>query len=90
MITSNLKNKNIEVEVKDTHKTAIKEYKRITVPGLSSTVMPDVSITKKDKDNKEYDDYIVFIEVVSNTLKKTIKKLYYVLVLQLIYTTEKF
>ena len=37
MITSNLKNKNIEVEIKDTHKTAIKEYKRIKVPDIYNT-----------------------------------------------------
>ena len=87
MITSCLKDRNVEAEAKDTHEMTIKEYTRIRLPGVSSTIMPDVSITnKKDEKLKGVEDnYIVFIEVLSETLKKTIKKLYYVLVLQLIY-----
>ena len=46
--------------------------------------MPDVSIKRTTKLKKT--TTVVFIEVLSETLKKTIRRLYYVLVLQLIYT----
>ena len=49
------------------------------MPGISLSNKTDVSITKPD------DDKIVFIEVLSKTLVKTITKLYHILLLQLVY-----
>ena len=51
---------------------------RLEVPSISSKIKPDASIAIKD-------DKIVFIEVLSETSVKTIRKLYHVLLLQLVY-----
>ena len=69
--------KGLKVEL--TQNRLITEYNRLQLPGISSAMKPDVSITNTEGDK------IVFIEVLSDTLVKTIKKLFFVLLLQLVY-----
>ena len=54
------------------------DYKSLEVPSISSKIKPDASIATKD-------DKIMFIDVLSETSVKTIRKLYHVLLLQLVY-----
>ena len=62
-----------------TNTTTIEQYKELLVPTISSAIKPDISI-KDSKGNK-----ILHIEVLSETLVKTIRKLFFDLLLQLLY-----
>lgn len=60
-----------------TNKTTIEEYKELIAPTISSAIKPDISI-KDIKDNK-----IMYIEVLSERLVRTIR--FFDLLLQLLY-----
>ena len=62
-----------------TNTTTIEQYKELLVPTISSAIKPDISI-KDSKGNK-----ILHIEVLSETLVKMIRKLFFDLLLQLLY-----
>ena len=62
-----------------TNTTTIEQYKELLIPSISSAIKPDISI-KDSKGNK-----ILHIEVLSETLVKTIRKLFFDLLLQLLY-----
>ena len=62
-----------------TNTTIIEQYKELLVPTVSSAIKLDISI-KDSKGNK-----ILHIEVLSETLVKTIRKLFFDLLLQLLY-----
>ena len=68
-----------EYTVEVTNSTSITEYKELIVPTVSSVIKPDISI--KDSENNK----ITYIEVLSETLVKTIRKLFFDLLLQLLY-----
>ena len=76
---SNILNSHKGLKVQLTQNRLITEYNRLQVPGISTAIKPDVSITNTEGDK------IVFIEVLSDTLVKTIRKLFFVLLLQLVY-----
>jgi len=62
-----------------TNTTTIEQYKELIIPTLSTAIKPDISI--KDIEGNR----IMHIEVLSETLVKTIRKLFFDLLLQLLY-----
>ena len=67
------------LEVHLTKDKELEYFKDIDIPGISSRVKPDLSVYNKAKNA-----YVAFIEVETETLQSTIRKMYFVLLLQLI------
>ena len=67
------------MEVHLTRDKEIQHFKDIEIPGISSRIKPDLSVYNKSKNV-----YVEFIEVESETLESTVRKMYFVLLLQLI------
>ena len=66
----------------DVHLTKDKEielFSNIEIPSISSRVKPDLSVYSKKKKQ-----YVFFTEVESETFEGTVKKMYFILMLQLI------
>ena len=71
------KHGNLEVHL--TRDNEIECFKNLDIPGISSRVKPDLSAYNRSKKQ-----YVFFIEVESETLMSTIRKMYFVLLRQLI------
>ena len=71
--------KHRDLEVRLTRDQEIECFKDVDIPGISSRVKPDLSVYSRSRKQ-----YVSFIEVESETLISTIRKMYFVLLLQLI------
>lgn len=78
-VSSILKDRQQSIVTVNHNTKVIEEYEQLIVPGLFSSLIPDILI--KDTDG----NIIVHIEVVSETLERTIRKMFFNLVLQLLY-----
>ena len=67
------------LEVQLTRDKEVSHFHNIDIRGISSRVKPDVSVYNKSKHV-----FVAFIEVESESLRSTIRKLYFVLLLHLI------
>ena len=69
--------KQLEVLLTKDHEVPL--FKDIDIPNISSRVKPDISVYNKSKKV-----YVMFIEVESESLESTIRKMYFVLLLHLV------
>lgn len=77
-----LKNQNLEALA--THHMTVEPYTRIKLPFISSNIKPNVSVISNRADHDKR--FIFFVEVISKSnLIDTIRKLYFDLLLQLLY-----